>query len=122
MIEFKGAFYKNKTSPPQLVLVQFDEVLLHVWNISYPFHRILSSDDFSIPVNPIHRRLYVRLPRGGRIETDDAKALALLKSSHHPGSAARFPQRIKRQRVAFIFSALAAVLTMGIFVCWLSTG
>ena len=122
MIEFKGAFYKNKTSPPQLVLVQFDEVLLHVWNISYPFHRILSSDDFKIPVHLIRRRLCVRLPGEGRIETDDAEALAQLKSNYHTCLTNRFQQWFRLQRVALIFSALVVALTMGIFACWLSTG
>jgi hypothetical protein len=122
MIEFKGAFYKSKTSPPQSVLVQFDEVLLHVWNISYPFHRILSCDDFEIPISLRQRQSCVKLPRGGRIETDDTKALALLKSSCQPSPAARFHQWVKRQRMAVISSALVAVLTVVLLTCWLSTG
>jgi hypothetical protein len=81
MIEFKGAFYKNKTMPSQSVLVQFDGVLLHIWHMSNPFHRILSSDVFDLPSPMSRKRRYIKLPNGARIETDDMQALNLLQSN-----------------------------------------
>jgi hypothetical protein len=119
MIEFRGAFYKNKTSPPQSVLVQFDGILLHIWNISHPFHRILSSDEFELPFTLKRHRPCVRLPRGGRIETDDTQALTLLKASDRLGLAARFCKSAKNWHAAILYSALVAALTLGVLAGWL---
>jgi hypothetical protein len=120
MIEFKGAYYKSKTASPQSVLVQFDGVVLHIWNISTPFHRILSSEAFRLPFSLGRQRCWVRLPNGSRIETEDLQSLALLKSSCQsdilPYCACL---RTIRGRTAVGFSALAAVLTTVFFAYWL---
>jgi hypothetical protein len=119
MIEFKGAFYKNKTSPPQPVLVQFDGVLLHIWNISYPFHRILSSDDFEFPVALRQHRPCVKIPKGSRIETDNIQALNQLKSNCHIDLTSRIHQWIKRWQGTIVLLALAAALIVGFLTYWL---
>jgi hypothetical protein len=115
MIEFRGAYYKSKSSPSQSVLVQFDGVLLHIW-ISSPFHRILSSDVFRLPFAPAQQRCWVKLPNGSRIETDDIQALSSLKSSCR--STLPFRNRLggTQWHAAVFFSALTAVLTTGLLV------
>jgi hypothetical protein len=119
MIEFKGAFYKSKTSPSQLVLVQFDGVLMHIWNISSPFHRILSSDVFRLPFTLGRQRRWVKLPNGCRVETDDIQALDLLKSRCRPNLAVSIRRYIAQWHAAVVFSALVAALTTGLLACWL---
>lgn len=119
MIEFRGAFYKSKSSPSQSVLVQFDGVLLHIWNISTPFHRILSSNVFRLPFAPGQQRCWVKLPNGCRIETDDIQALASLKSSCRCTLPFGFRLYASQWRSAVVLSALAAVLTTGLFIYWL---
>lgn len=114
MIEFYGAYYRKKTSPPQSVLVQFDGVLLHIWNISSPFHRILSSDAFRLPFTLGQRRHWVKLPDGSRIETDDIQALVLLKSGCGPDLPIKFPLFGSQWHAAVVLSALAAALTTGL--------
>ena len=42
--------------------------------MSNPFHRILSSDVFDLPCSMGKKRRYIKLPNGGRIETDDIQA------------------------------------------------
>jgi hypothetical protein len=120
MIEFKGAFYKSKTSPSQLVLVQFDGVLLHIWNISSPFHRILSSDAFRLPFTLGQQRRWVKLPNGIRIETDDIQALNLLKSSCRSNLAVRIRLCMVQWNASVVFSALVAALTFGLLAAWFS--
>ena len=80
MIEFKGTYFKTKTTPPQSVLVQFDGVLLHVWHMSNPFHRILASDVFQVQNSMGKTRYFIKLPNGAKIETEDANALITLRS------------------------------------------
>ena len=81
VIEFKGAYYKKGRSAPQSVLVQFDGVLLHVWHMSDPFHRLLTSDVFRLPLAIGQRKRCIKLPNGGRIFTDDINALQSLPSN-----------------------------------------
>ncbi len=75
MIEFKGFYYKKGLSTPHSVLVQFDGVVLHVWHMSEPFHRLLTSDVFRLSLSMGKRKKYIKLPNGGKIETDDSRAL-----------------------------------------------
>jgi hypothetical protein len=119
MIEFKGAYYKSKSSPSQSVLVQFDGISLHIWNISSPFHRVLSSDVFRLPFALGQRRGWIKLPNGSRVETDDYQALARLKSSCRSALPLRFPFGTTHRQAGILFSALATALTTGILVCWL---
>jgi hypothetical protein len=116
MIEFKGVYFKSKSSPSQSVLVQFDGALLHIWNISSPFHRILSSDAFRLPFTLEGQRCWVKLPNGSRIETDDIHALVSLKACCR--SALPFGIRLgaNQWQTAVVFSSLLAALTAGILV------
>lgn len=116
MIEFNGAYYKNKSSPPQSVLVQFDGALLHIWNISSPFYRIQSSDAFRVPLVLGQRRCWVRLPNGGRIITNDIQALGALKSSCRSVLPAGLRFGITGWHTAIVFSALVSVLVTGLFI------
>ena len=67
-----------------MVLVQFDGVLLHVWHMKDPFHRLLTSDVFRLPPSMGKRKRYIKLPNGGRIETDDFNALSTLQPDTCP--------------------------------------
>ncbi len=119
MIEFKGAFYKNKSTPSQSVLVQFDGVLLHIWHMSNPFHRILSSDVFDLPGSMGNKRRYIKLPNGGRIETDDMQALTLLKSNYRPWLANKVQGGLRHGHVIPMIASLIATLTAVLVVYWL---
>lgn len=119
MIEFKGAFYKNKTMPSQSVLVQFDGVLLHVWHMSNPFHRIISSDVFDLPSSMGRKTRYIKLPNGGRIETDDLQALKLLQSNCRPRLSAKFHGFFPHRQYITTILVFAAILTAGFVVYWL---
>ncbi len=81
VIEFKGAYYRKRHGVPLSVLVQFDGVVLHVWHMSDPFHRLLTSDVFRLPLAMGKRNRCIKLPNGGRIETDDLNALGTLQSN-----------------------------------------
>jgi hypothetical protein len=120
MIEFKGTYYKSKTTPSQSVLVQFDGVLLHVWHMSNPFHRILASDVFHVQNTMSRGRRFIKLPNGGRIETDDVKAIVLLRSSNGSLSvkASQFGLLYQRHSLMLIFGA-AAALSVFFFTYWL---
>lgn len=83
LIEFKGAYYRKGRCTPQSVLVQFDGVVLHVWHMSDPFHRLLTSDVFRLPPAIGRGKRCIKLPNGGRIETDDLNALGTIQSSSH---------------------------------------
>ncbi len=82
MIEFKGAYCRRPAEKSIAVTVQFDGVLLHVWHLSDPFCRLLSSDVFQLSAFPGKNRRCIKLPHGGRIETDDLNALAMLQKRH----------------------------------------
>ena len=118
MIEFKGAFYKNKSTPSQSVLVQFDGILLHIWHMSNPFHRILSSDVFDLPCSMGGKRRYIKLPNGGRIETDDVQALSLLQSNCRPWLSNKFHRALPRKQFIQILVGLIAALTACLMVFW----
>jgi hypothetical protein len=119
MIEFKGAFYKDKTMPSQSVLVQFDGVLLHIWHMSNPFHRILSSDVFDLPSSMGRRKHYIKLPNGCRIETDDLQALSLLQSNRRPRLTTKLHGIFPLRRGISVAIGLVAALTAGLFAYWL---
>ena len=116
MIEFNGAYYKSKTAASQKVLVQFDGVLLHIWNISSPFHRVLSSGTFRLPFSLGRHRSWVKFPNGSRIETDDIQALVSLKAFRRASQpmVGRLP--ITQPPGAFVLYSLAIVLAMGLLL------
>ena len=119
MIELRGVYFKSKSSPPQSVLVQFDGISLHIWNMTSPFHRILSIDVFRLPFNLGQKRCWIKLPNGSRIETDDIQALAALKSSCRSPLPLLFPPGATNWQAGIVFSVLATALTTGILICWL---
>ena len=81
MIEFKGTYYKTNSTTAQTVLIQFDGVLLHVWHLSDPFHRIFASDVFQVHYSIARHRRFIKLPNGGKIESDDTKAMNQLRTT-----------------------------------------
>ena len=81
MIEFKGAYFNKTTNESKSVLVQFDGVLLHVWQITDPFCRLLTSDVFTLSAPLRKAKRSIKLPNGGRIETSDIKAFITLQSN-----------------------------------------
>lgn len=82
MIEFKGAYFNKATNESKTVLVQFDGVLLHVWQMTDPFCRLLSSDVFSLQPPIGKGKRYIKLPNGGKIETEDINAFVSLYANY----------------------------------------
>jgi len=76
MIEFKGTYHQFSKADPVAVLVQYDGLILHVWHISEPFHRMTSSDNFNIH-KPFAARGHhsIKLPNGSCIKTENRHAL-----------------------------------------------
>ncbi|MBT8340135.1 MAG: hypothetical protein HKP58_08435 [Desulfatitalea sp.] len=83
MLEFKGTYFQRMKSKATVVLVQYDGVLLHVWHLSEPFCRLFSSDVFQICAPLFTAHQIIKLPNGGRIETDNGRALEELSAMHH---------------------------------------
>ena len=119
MIEFKGAFFKNRTMPSQAVLVQFDGVLLHIWHMSNPFHRILSSDIFDLTSAIGSKSRYIKLPNGGRIETDDIQALTLLQSNCRPWLANKVQGVLPQSHAVPLIVGLIVSLIAVLVLLWL---
>lgn len=82
MIEFKGAYFNKATNESKTVLVQFDGVLLHVWQMADPFCRLFSSDVFSLQAAIGKGKRYIKLPNGGKIETEDISAFVSLNANY----------------------------------------
>jgi hypothetical protein len=78
MIEFKGTYSNESNNESHVVLVQFDGVMLHIWHLSDPFFRLLSSDVFHLGYTRLNRKYRIKLPNGGSILTDDDTAISLL--------------------------------------------
>ena len=89
MIEFKGAYYNGGTQKSKSVLVQFDGILLHIWQLADPFCRLLTSDVFRLQPALGKGKRYIKLPNGGKIETDDIGAFSSLQASRRSKQAAR---------------------------------
>lgn len=86
MIEFKGKYFQFPKAKPVSVLVQFDGVLLHVWHLPDPFYRLFTSDDFHI-TNALGKPNHIiKLPNGGRVETDDTQTFKKLALDHKNGT------------------------------------
>ena len=110
VIEFQGAYFRKSKCNPQAVLVQFDGVLLHVWHLSDPFHRLLTSDVFHLPKVFGRRRQHIKLPNGGRIETEDMSALGRLQNfSKKPLTSAD-----KKSVVTMVVIIVALLILMAI--------
>ena len=89
MIEFKGTYSNESDNESHVVLVQFDGVLLHIWHLSDPFYRLLSSDVFHLGYIRMRKMHRIKLPNGGRILTDDDAAISLLNNAMGTGCTAR---------------------------------
>lgn len=89
MIQFKGAYYNKATKESKNVLVQFDGVLLHIWQMTDPFCRLLTSDVFTLQPAFGKAKRCIRLPNGGKIETDDIGAFLSLRASKRAIHASR---------------------------------
>jgi hypothetical protein len=82
MIEFKGIYSNESNKESNVVLVQFDGVMLHIWHLSDPFYKLLSSDVFHLSYSRLNRKHRIKLPNGGCILTDDDTAISLLKKRY----------------------------------------
>ncbi|KJS30289.1 MAG: hypothetical protein VR64_16385 [Desulfatitalea sp. BRH_c12] len=95
MIELEGKYQLSGSgSESTLVLVQYDGVILHVWHLAEPFHRLVFSDVFQISSSFSKKRHTIKLPNGGKIDILDQTAMALLCQEH------------KKRRDASTFSML----------------
>lgn len=108
MIEFKGSYYKRTKANATAVLVQFDGVLLHVWHLSDPFYRLLSSDVFHLSSPLFKGRPRIKLPNGGLIETEDVEAIDALQQP--------------RRQINSILSHLRRLWTICFFVAFVALG
>ncbi len=86
MIQFKGAYFNRATKESKAVLVQFDGVLLHIWQMTDPFCRLLTSDVFTLQPTFGKKKRCIKLPNGGKIETDDLSAFSSLMASRRSHS------------------------------------
>ncbi|MDA8139814.1 MAG: hypothetical protein M0036_14280 [Desulfobacteraceae bacterium] len=109
MIEFKGRYYQLTCKAAVDALIQFDGVLLHVWHLSDPFHRLFSSDEFYLDRPIFKNGLVLKLPNGGRIETDDREALEQL-SHKQPNCGYSLPCPLTQNWVLILLGAITLVL------------
>jgi hypothetical protein len=109
MIEFNGTYSNESDDKSHVVLVQFDGALLHIWHLSDPFYRLLSSDAFHLGYVRMNRMHRIKLPNGGRILTDDDAAISLLRKRHGD----RLQRLLKNSRSLRIIAAL--LLTFAVF-------
>ncbi len=117
MIEFKGEYYHPyKTKPSQSVLVQFDGTLLHIWHMSNPFHRILSSDVFQIKKGTRS----IKLLNGGKIETDDMNAVVLLHAKCKQLPTRKKQWNFAQRHIIIWIVGILAVLVSTLAANWLS--
>ena len=110
MIEFTGEYIRKSGSHSQSVLVQFDGVLLHVWHMSNPFYRLLTSDVFRLPPAITSKKRYIKLPNGDRIETDNLNALMTIQTNHR--AVTDCPNAIKH---TLFLSLCGALLLFGVW-------
>ncbi len=110
MIEFKGTYSPQKNQDKIAVLVQFDGVLLHVWHLAEPFYRLLSSDVFQLPWSLSKGQRCIKLPSGGKIETDDQDALTLLRSKCLSLLGGAYSNHFIQNRLFILFGAVLTIL------------
>lgn len=101
MIEFKGKYYQYGKKAFVEALIQYDGILLHVWHLSEPFHRLLSSDCFHLNRSLFGNTTTLKLPNGSRVETEDSQALEELALKCHDGVQVDHPPL--RQNWVFMF-------------------
>jgi hypothetical protein len=119
MIEFKGTYYKTNSTTAQTVLIQFDGVLLHVWHLSDPFHRIFASDVFRVPYSLARHRPFIKLPNGGKIESDDTKSLIQLRTTSRSLLVHDGAEALSRRSVLLWFFGTVTAFTLFLIAYWL---
>lgn len=108
MIQFKGAYFNKATRESKSVLVQFDGILLHIWQMTDPFCRLLTSDVFTLQPAIGKGKRCIKLPNGGKIETSDITAFSLLSDSRR--SYCTKPRWVTVQwRMIWLAGAVAAL-------------
>ena len=115
MIEFKGTYVQKVKSSDIDVLVQYDGVLLHVWHLTDPFYRLISSDVFHIGSANFRSNQIIKLPNGGIIKTDNHHAVDLLMQRHRYALHKR--TQISPQHL--IIALISALMLLGTFF-WVS--
>jgi hypothetical protein len=119
MIEFKGTYYKTNVMASQSVLVQFDGVLLHVWHLSDPFHRIFASDVFRVHTSLTRKKRFIKLPNGGRIESDDIDALVQLQTSSRSLFIHEGAGTLSHRAILLWFFGTITAFTLFLIAYWL---
>jgi hypothetical protein len=109
MIEFKGTYSHESSADSRSVLVQFDGVLLHIWHLSDPFYRLLTSDVFHLSCKQFGGNHRIKLPNGGFIETEDHDAMILLRNKYHPLMHRLIDKRLMAQGIVAILLTLFVV-------------
>lgn len=109
MIEFKGTYSNESDSKSHAVLVQFDGVLLHIWHLSDPFYRLLSSDEFNLGYARLNRMHRIKLPSGGCVLTDDDAAISLLRKHHRAWAHRLLKNSILLRSIAALLLSLAVL-------------
>lgn len=109
MIQFKGAYFNKATRESKSVLVQFDGILLHIWQMTDPFCRLLTSDVFTLQPAIGKGKRCIKLPNGGKIETADITAFSLL--SEFRRSSCTKPRWVTVQWRLICLAAAVAALT-----------
>lgn len=109
MIEFKGVYFNKATNESKTVLVQFDGVLLHVWQMADPFCRLLSSDVFSLQIPIGKGKRYIKLPNGGKIETEDINAFVSLHAKYRCRFGTNSPRLLSNRNALWIACGLFAL-------------
>jgi hypothetical protein len=109
MIEFEGTYSHESSSDSHSVLVQYDGTLLHIWHLSDPFYRLLTSDVFHLSCKQFGGNHRIKLPNGGRIETADHDAMILLRKKYHPLMHRLMDKRLMTQGIVAILLSLFTV-------------
>ncbi len=113
MIEFKGTYYYNNA--PKSVLVQYDGALLHIWQTTDPFCKLLKSDVFQMQPAIGKGKRCIKLPNGNRIETHDIQAFRSLDASRRQTHGAGTSRLATLRRLAWLIGGsafLAGVFTL----------
>ena len=107
LIEFNGTYRHESSGDSQVVLVQFDGMLLHIWHVSDPFYRLFSSDVFQLNFSRFSGACRIKLPNGGRVETHDKDAFKQLQNTYHPMMGQLIGKRTLIQGVFALLLGLA---------------
>jgi hypothetical protein len=107
MIQFKGAYFYRSAKASKSVLVQFDGVLLHIWQMTDPFCRLLTSDVFTLQPSIGRGKRCIKLPNGGKIETEDITAFSMLRTRQRSLCSYQSGLGSQRQLIWLVVAAAA---------------